>query len=85
MISADVFTSSLALTGSFSPSILLILDTNMLDIYYIQLTTFVPQPLRSMPEPRFASYTSPTSYRTSSIMEKSLDIWNTADIVLIRR
>ena len=54
---------SLALTASFSPSILIILDANMLHVHYILLATFVRQPLlHSMTEPHFASYTSPTSY-----------------------
>ena len=51
----------IALASLFPPSILLVLDSDMMYIYYILLTTFVTQPFRSMTEPRFASYTSPTS------------------------
>lgn len=57
--------------------------------HYILQATFVPQPLRSkrgsMAEPRFASYTSPSSLHTPSMMGKPIDIWNTADMMLIRR
>ena len=70
---------SLALTDSFPSSILVVL----LHIYYTLLTTFVRQPLRSVTEPHLLR--THLLLHTSYIMEKSLDVWNGADTMLIRR